>query len=224
MKGKWRVPIILALSIMMLFASSANAASVSTNPAQASQTEIPEGVKNLSDLLDYLREKGTVKNFEDMKTYMLNNKQVIFKLSPNLIDYGFTTRLYLETNTPSRDDGVIKITHDYGTKEARLWVVPFIISNNTDKPLEISKENFALVPKNIPAGYELSVLAIDPEYIMDGSKGVSERKILGKFELPPQTEVHLNAVFHVFTMTSEQSVNLRVFDGKDHADVNIAKP
>ncbi|WNF07274.1 hypothetical protein [Brevibacillus borstelensis] len=219
MRSKWHVSITLAVAIMMLFVSSVTAAPASTNVAQSSQDEIPDGVKSLSDLLDHLQSKGTVKNFDDLRNYMINNKQVIFKLSPNVVDYGFTSRLYVETD-PLRDDGRIKLTHNHGVKEVQVWVVPFSITNTSKQTVEISNESLALVPQNIPAGKELEVLAIDPEYLMDSKKG----NILGNFELPPDTEVRLNAVFYVFPMTSDKSVNLRVFDGKDHADVNIAKP
>ncbi|WP_419877666.1 hypothetical protein [Brevibacillus centrosporus] len=216
--------ILNAVVLMLCFTIFASPTSANTdNPAQTTTAQIPDSIKTIAELGDYIQSNGIVKTYSDYRDFMEKNKPFVQKLSPNLIDYGFTFRLYAETNTPMRDDGLIKITHDYGVKEAKLWVVPFIISNNSDEKVEISKENFALVPRYIPDDNGLYPLAIGPEYIMDGSKEVGYRKILGTFEIPPKNEVHLNAVFYVFPTTSEQSVNLRVYDGKDHTDINIAK-
>ncbi|USG65157.1 hypothetical protein NDK47_24040 [Brevibacillus ruminantium] len=222
MRCKWVVSYLTFLTVVMMFVGAVSAASpVATSPVSnyQNQVQIPDNIKTLDELVKYLRSKGIIKTDNDILDYMKSNKQVILKLSPNLIDYGFTYRLYAETNTPTRSDGLVKVTHDYGVKEVKIWVVPFSITNNSDQTLEISKENFALVPKSIPEGKELEVLAIEPEYIMDSAKG----NVLGNFKLPPNNEVRLNAVFYVFPTTSEQNVNLRVYDGKDHTDVGIAK-
>ncbi|MGD8188576.1 hypothetical protein ACQCN2_01115 [Brevibacillus ginsengisoli] len=217
MKIKWIVSIIAIVTMIMMSLGIVSAET--PNPVKQNQVQIPDSIKTLDELVKYLKSRGIIKTDNDILNYMKNNKSVILKVSPNLIDYGFTFRLYVETNTPTRDDGLTKITHDYGIKEAKIWVVPVVISNNSNQTIEISKENFALVPKNIPVGSELNVLAIEPEYIMDASNG----NTLGKFDFPSKREVHLNAVFYVYPTTAEKNVNLRICDGKDHTDVNIAK-
>ncbi|WP_103110751.1 hypothetical protein [Brevibacillus reuszeri] len=215
----WALAIVTCI---VLSPFTANANSIAPTQSTAN-VQIPDNIKSISELGDYLYQKGIVTNFDEFKTFLENNKATIRRINPKTIDYGFTYRLYTETNTPFRDDGLIRITHEYGIKEANLWVIPIIISNNSKEKIEISKENFALVPRYIPAGSELNVLALEPEYIMDGSAEVQYRKILGKFELPPNREVHLNAVFYVSPITTDQNVNLRIYDGNDHTDVNIVK-
>lgn len=220
MKCKWHVPFVLAVALLMLFASSVSAAPSASSENTVQVGQIPDTIKSTNDLIEYLHAKGIVKTMDDLKSYMINNKQVVKGINPKIIDYGYTYRLYAEINKPFRDDGLTKITHNYGTKEVKVWVVPVAIMNYNDQPQDINKDNFALVPKDIPQGKELYTLAIEPEYIMDGTTG----KMLGEFKLPPKHEVHLNAVFYLFPTTSEQNVNLRILDGKDHTDVSIANP
>ncbi|MGG3012302.1 hypothetical protein ABEO98_22810 [Brevibacillus parabrevis] len=217
MRIKWIVSIVTVVTT--IFMSLGIVSAEATTVAQQNQVQVPDSVKTLDDLVEYLQSQGVLKTDSDILNYMKNNKGTILKVSPNLIDYGFTTRFYTETNTPTRDDGRITITHDFGNKDVQVWTVPFSVTNNSDQTVEFSKDNLALVPKYIPEGKELYVLAIEPEYIMDATSG----KILGNFEFPPNREVHLNAVFYVFPLTDMQSVNLRVYDSKDHADIGISK-
>lgn len=205
--------ICIAISTLPIRAQALDPASASTN------VQIPDSIKTISELGEYLQSHGIVKTFADYKAFMEKNKPLIQKLNPNLIDYGFTTNLYSEINTPVKINSTIKVTYDYGSKELKPWVVPVIIINNSDQPQEIGKDNFTLVPKVIPTGSELMVLALDPEYIMDAATG----NIHGDFMLPPKNEVHLNVVFYVSLVTHESNVNLRVYDGKDHTDVNVVK-
>lgn len=194
-------------------------ASALPNTPTASPVPIPDSVKNLDDLYDYLKSKGAIKTADDFMVYMKNNKQVILKLSPGLIDYGFTYRQYAETFKPVQNDGIIKVTNNHGFKEVQLWSVTLFINNTSKETLEISKDNFALVPKIIPEGQALNVLAIGPESIMD----VSNNGVLGVVKIPAEKEIKLNVIFTVFPLTSENAVKLRIYDGKDHMDINIAK-
>jgi len=220
MKCKWLVSAMTAIIVAVTSVGVVSAAVPAvSSPVPENQMQIPAHVKTLDGLVEYLQSSGRIKTDSDILNYMKSNKQIILKLSPNLIDYGFTYRLYAETNTPIRKDGRIKVTHDYGLKEVQVWVVPFTVTNNSDQTVKVGKESFALVPKIIPEGNELTVLAIEPEYIMDAANG----NVLGSFEFPPHREVRLNAVFYVHPSTSEQSVNLRVYDGKDHVDIGISK-
>ncbi|NRS20584.1 hypothetical protein HP398_29635 [Brevibacillus sp. HB1.4B] len=213
----------LLVSIIMMIAftmTSAGVVSAETSSLiSKEQIQIPDSVKNLEDLVEFLQSKGVVNSSNDLLNYMKNNKQIILKLNPSIIDYAFTYRLYAETNTPIRDDGSIKITHKTEAKGLQVWVVPFTLTNVSSETPEVNKDNFALVPKNIIEGNELDILAIKPEYIMDAANG----NILGNFEFPTNSEVHLNAVFYVHPTTSEQNVNMRIYDGKDHADISISK-
>ncbi|WPS86459.1 hypothetical protein SMD22_18375 [Brevibacillus halotolerans] len=214
MRGKLSL-FFMMLAIFGLMFTNVSYASVKTAPIN--NIQIPANVKTTAELLNYLFDKGGFKNIKDVRDYMETNKSNILKMDKNIIDYGYTFRLYAEINKPAKNNGPIKLTHDYGNKELKAWVVPVAIMNYNEQPQQISKENFAIVPKN--AFNELTGLSLDPEYIMDGTTG----KVLGSFSLPSAHEVHLNVVFYVSPATIENKVSLRVYDGKDHTDVNIVK-
>lgn len=209
---------ILLLLIALIFSVSFGTNTLAATTPVASNTQtIPPNVKTLDDLLNHLISNGVIKNMEDARNYMENNKQVILNIKPNIIDFGYTVRLYEEINSAARKDGLIKLV--YGNKEVQQWTIPVVVMNHDSQPQEISKENFALVPNLLPKDNELYVLALDAEYITDDSSG----KILDKVTIQPDKEVYLNVTFYVSPMTFIQNVKLRMYDGKDHTDIKITK-
>lgn len=210
--------LMFLLGLVLVLSMNANV-SYATETVTNSNVQIPDSVKTPADLIAYLLGKGILKDMNDIRVYMETNKSNILKLDPKLVDYGYTTRMYAEINAPVKINETISVTHDFGRKELAPWLVTVVVFNNDTQPQKIGVDSFALVPKDLPDDKALYTLSLEPEYILDDSTG----KILGDFMLPPGNEVHLNVMFYVSTLTSENNVSLRMYDGKDHTDVHIAK-
>lgn len=195
---------IVVVFVTLIFASNAYA---------ATRDQLPQQIKTISDMTDYLISSGKVKNIDDLRDYMTNNKSSVLALDSNLIDYGFTVRFYTEINHPTKDNGLVANTKN------QEWVVYLSIMNLGDTPQEISKDSFAIVPHLLQKDNELYVLSLRPEYIADSTTGDKiNSAVLKKGE-----EKYFGVVFYPDSMVWKENVKLRLYDGKDHVDINITK-
>lgn len=183
----------------------------------ATDVQIPSNIKTIAELTEYLTSKGIVKTYDDLRNYLESNKATIQKISPDVIDYGFTVRFYTEINKPTVDNGL-----KYNAiidKKAQEWVVYVSVLNVGDDPQEISRENFALVPHLLETNNELYVLSLGADYIVEAETGnIIKNAVLQKGE-----EKYFGVVFHPDVMSWKENVKLRLYDGKDHVDINIVK-
>lgn len=203
--------------VLSNFTDSVHAVNPTSTPTSVN-VQIPANIKSISELGDYLYQKGIVTNFEEFKTFMENNKATIRRINPKTIDYGFTMNFYTEINTPSVNNGVqSSVFNQNGYME---WIVPVVITNTSKQPQEISKESFSLVPHLLEPGHEKTVLALKAEYIKDSTTG----NVIGNVKVSPGTEMYINVFFHIFTSTTMDNVKIRLYDGKDHTDIKISNP
>ncbi|QDX92074.1 hypothetical protein EEL30_06640 [Brevibacillus laterosporus] len=213
-----KTKLIFFLAVLVFFVSnSANVSYAATIPSTNYNIQIPTNIKKPVDFIEYLFNKGLIKNFNDARNYMESNKVKILKLDPKLVDYGFTTNFYAEINQPSVNNGVQPSAFNQNTYIE--WIVPVVVYNSSKQTQEISKESFNLVPHVLAEGNELHVLALNAEYIKDRSNGA----IVGNVKVAPETEQYINVVFHIYTPTFMENVKIRLYDGKDHTDVKITK-
>jgi|GEM_PF-3677986 len=181
--------------------------------------EITKNVKSLNQLLDYLHGKGIFKTMDDLRAVMEQNKPLFKKYKPQMVDYGFTTRMYAEIFREIDDYGIEFVGSEHGKKELQRWGIPITISNTSNEPIQVSKETFLLVPRYIPQGQELYTIGIAAEAIADPQT----LNYLDEVTVEAQKERNLRIYFYAPIITQVDFVNLRVYDGKDHVDINITK-
>lgn len=203
----------LVLTVMLTFGTCVMA-------APAPITSVPANIKTIDQLTDYLMKKGVVKTYDDFRNFMENNKLLIKKISPKVIDYGFTTRFYMEMNTPliEKQTTINPLVAPF--PDDQEWVTHVSIMSNDDIPQEISKESFSIVPALLEKGKEITVLALSPQYIVDSTTGNEVDKVMIK----KGEEKYIGVVFRVNIMTTSDNVKLRLYDGKDHTDIKISNP
>lgn len=213
--------IVVAMLLMTLFFSSA-AYAATTTPVQLSpeiQADIVKNVKDYNKLAEYLINKGLVKTFDDFRNILENNKPLLKQIKPTLIDYGFTTRQYAEVYRNIDEYDIEMVPADHGQKEVKPWGVYVTINNTSNEPIKVSKETFMLVPRVISEGQELYVLGVNAEGLVDPTN----LAYLNEITIEPGKERTLRVDFYVPVVTMAENVNLRVYDGKDHVDLNLTK-
>ncbi|MFC8686312.1 hypothetical protein [Brevibacillus porteri] len=196
-------------------------AAISGPMSDQAQADILRNVKNLNQLVDYADRKGYAKisNMQDFRYFFEYNKPLIMEYKPSAIDYGFTISQFAEVNRDIEDYGNVELRAAHGRKEMQFWGVPVIISNISDNPVNISKENFMLVPRKIPEGQELYTIGIDADAFSVPGSSV----YLPELKLDPYKEVSLIVYFYTPVTSQAENMSLRIYDGKDHVDIHITK-
>ena len=215
MKGKL---ILFFTALILSISAVANVSYAATNPVPNYNIQIPTNVLTPADFVKYLFDKGLVKDISDLKKYMAANKSNVLKMDPKLIDYGYSANFYAEINISSVSNVVQQ--NALSPKSYYEWIVPVVVYNTSDQPQEISKESFNLVPHVLAEGHELTPLALNAQYIKDRGTGT----VIGNVIVKPDAEQYINVVFNIYTQTTMDNVKLRLYDGKDHTDMNITKP
>ncbi|NRQ51992.1 hypothetical protein [Brevibacillus sp. HD1.4A] len=192
---------------LLCFGTGASAADV--------PTQIPGNIKTIDELTNYLTSQGIVKTFDDLRAFLEKNKATIQRISPGVIDYGFTMSFYTEINKPTVDNGLKLVP----ANQNQEWIVYVSVMNFGDTPKEISKDSFALVPHLLEPGNEVNVLSLSPEYIVAAETG----NAIKSAQITKGEEKYFGIVFRPGVMTSKENVKLRLYDGKDHVDISIVK-
>lgn len=175
----------------------------------------PEDTKTLDELLSYMSSHPMFQNIDGITEIMQANKPLLRKLKPGYVDSGMTMNFNVEVFGDVKNEG----TYIYQYKKYQKIAVPITILNMSDQLQKIDPRNFGLVPQNLEKGKEVFAPIISAFSLSDQSH------LREAYSIYMNAGEEFNIYVHILVPIEidETKLNMRLLDGKDHADVNIFK-